>query len=294
MSEPRSIPAYVAVDDGLHVSLFRGARDSMPARACFEPDDLVRWVGQPLGIDDKSKRPAWSPALYAPGATRSNRHVQALSALVLDYDDGLPWAEGLSPWRDWVGLAHTSWSHTADQHRYRVILPFRAPVDPVVWPRVWKWAQDRAGRQIDKACKDAARLYYVPCRPDTWAACKAYQWDVWRGTVGMLDVDALDLPAPALRAPKPISLDVMRERFGDAYQFGAPTRIALEAQDPQAALDWALAEGGRVATAPTALAVGFMCPRCGQGDTWIGSETVLAMCRHRTTCDWKGRPWLKR
>jgi hypothetical protein len=212
---------------------------------------------------------------------------------VLDYDDGTPWDTGIAPWREWMGLAHTSWSHTPDHHRYRVILPFYRPAHPESWPAIWRWAEARSGRTIDKSCKDASRIYFVPCvRPGHAAFCE-YQWDTWRGSAGqMLDVATLDLPLdPVRRAVSSRPAAVVLAAADGAYKLSSRGRVSLDSRDPERALQWAQEHGGCASTAPTALAEGFRCPSCTQCDTWIGRDSVLAMCRHRNTCGWSGRPW---
>ena len=139
----------------------------------------------------KADLPAWSPAIYRPGTTRGKANVEALTCLVLDYDDGRATIdEALDCWHWRPGILHTSWSHTKDRHRFRVILPLHAPVPVEDWPGVFAWA-DRWTRKctnqdeikaledyhratwasvIDTQCKDPGRIYYVPAiRSPDWA-----------------------------------------------------------------------------------------------------------------------------
>ena len=54
----------------------------------------------------------WSPTLYPAGAERHNDEVEALSAMVLDYDGGVTLEQASSDWRDTFHIVHTTWSHT--------------------------------------------------------------------------------------------------------------------------------------------------------------------------------------
>ena len=55
-------------------------------------------LGEALHRRVKARLPCWSPALYPQGATRGLEGVQAVSCLVLDYDDGTPIDEAVAPW----------------------------------------------------------------------------------------------------------------------------------------------------------------------------------------------------
>ena len=73
----------------------------------------------------KKNLPCWSPAIYAPGDTRKNDNVQAITALVFDYDSPSWSASRMADHLREVGVAfaaHTTWSHTDESPRYRVVI----------------------------------------------------------------------------------------------------------------------------------------------------------------------------
>lgn len=73
----------------------------------------------------KKNLPCWSPAIYAPGDRRKNDNVQAISTLVFDYDSPSWSATRMADHLKEVGVAyavHTTWSHTDESPRYRVII----------------------------------------------------------------------------------------------------------------------------------------------------------------------------
>ena len=140
--------------------------------------------------DSKKNVPAWSPAEYIAGKTRGSAGVRSLSCLVLDYDNGKATIkDARSAWGSWPGILHTSWSHTPEHHKFRVILPLWRPVPAEDWAGVFAWAEswtrttdtpnkemtqaeyERAAwiKTIDPACKDPGRIFYVPAvRDEDW------------------------------------------------------------------------------------------------------------------------------
>lgn len=115
----------------------------------------------------KSKVPLWSPVQYKKGATRGNKGVSSVSALVLDFDDGLAWEDMVDDWREsgYEFVIHTTIRHSADRPKWRAVFPLAYPVEPADWNRVWlklAWHLVRGAAAMDNACKDVARIYYWP------------------------------------------------------------------------------------------------------------------------------------
>ena len=90
----------------------------------------------------KDQRGLWSPVIYAPGSTRSNYNVEAVTCLVVDMDgesfdyaklDGLEW------------FAYTTWSHRPDDEHWHLVLPLKEPVP------AHRWGGPRRGRGIPGA-----------------------------------------------------------------------------------------------------------------------------------------------
>jgi hypothetical protein len=154
----------------MNITTFESTADNVPvpAQAAW-PDDFL----ESLPVEDKEDAPLWSPASFRPDTRRASANVTTLSALVLDYDgkDGTaPDIEALALLWANTGLQfvlHTSYSHTPDAHRLRIILPYARPATPDEHAQAWAWAQARSAPYvIDPACKDAARMYYVPCHAE--------------------------------------------------------------------------------------------------------------------------------
>jgi len=121
---------------------------------------------QPPPFAGDQRHHGWSPAIFDP-PRRARENVTQVFALVLDYDKGTPIDDALRLWGEWYGCLHTSRSHTLEKPRFRVILPFKRPVTPAEYPRIWKWANAlarEAGQELDQAPKDPSRFWYLPAQ----------------------------------------------------------------------------------------------------------------------------------
>lgn len=127
----------------------------------------VTWDGMVAGFTrfrpaiDKMYAPAWSPGVPV-GDRRCNDDVTHLSCLVLDVDDGPDFRMLADRFVGVPLILHTSWSHTPERPKGRIIVPLAEPVPVGWWPRVWHWANALAGGCMDPATKDPARLYFLP------------------------------------------------------------------------------------------------------------------------------------
>lgn len=109
----------------------------------------------------KWEHPGWSPAKFRP-VLRHGEHVESVSALCWDYDHGETIdavVRRLEPMAG--GFLHTSRSHTAEEHRFRVVLPLTRPVSPFEYVALWVRVADAAGN-VDEAPKDGSRFWYWP------------------------------------------------------------------------------------------------------------------------------------
>ena len=146
---------------------------------------LVRGMTTPRRVrGGKLRAPWWLPAVVEPDAEgrllRLDAQVTALWALVADLDDGDPVYRCIEAVRAMGrrALVHTTWSHSPDIHKARVIWPFDSlcPVDR--WVDVWaagsRWVASM-GLTIDPKCKNPARLYFLPALPDEeWAQRRSW------------------------------------------------------------------------------------------------------------------------
>jgi hypothetical protein len=154
----------------------------------------------------KDQCPLWSPYALKEGSRHENAAVSEICCLVLDFDQGTPdW----SRFSELTFIAHTTWSHTKEAPKWRVVLPLDRPVPAVLWKGVWSDLRARLAPDIDPSCKDVCRWYYLPSSP------KGAPQDVKRGSGQILSWGALEetpgaapAKAPTPAAPAPSAADL--------------------------------------------------------------------------------------
>lgn len=168
--------------------------------------DLPEWAN-PVVLENKNQGRGWSPVAFA-GDRRIKEAVESVYALVLDYEapaDQLPTTpeDGAALWGQWSGWIYTTWSHTPERPRFRLVVLLSRPVTGAEYPLLWRWAATRcevAGHHIDEACRDASRLWYLPAvRP---GHLHEYRLFPLQGATD-LDVDAALAEQRAKEAPPP-------------------------------------------------------------------------------------------
>ncbi len=267
----------------LTLSVFDHARDAVPKPRTCTVDALVQALTRFPVIDAANKLdlPAWSPARFVPGRARSVDAVVDVSCLVLDHDEGDPGA-ALAAWSGLIAVAHSTWSHTEDAPRFRVVVPLARPIPADRWAAAWSWAAARAP-QADRACKDASRLYFRPAVPAPDAPRFAH---VQNGD--LLDLLPLLPPPPA---PAPARADrvtlVVPARLREHAVAVRLSRDPWSRERVAAELGATLSgEGDR------RRASGVACPACARASVWFylaPSRQHRARCNHRNSCGWVGR-----
>jgi hypothetical protein len=156
----------IQVAGELAASRGEDARPAMRAKA----EELKQHARQ----DAKKDLRLWSPVKYRDGwKERGTEGVTHVSCLVLDYDAGVRIPEATGVWSELFHLVHTTWSHTPEHPRFRVILPLAVPVPAAEFERLWDWAYERAGGDIDRQLSGVAATYALPVVPSMGAPREA-------------------------------------------------------------------------------------------------------------------------
>jgi putative DNA primase/helicase len=194
----------------LSIALFRNkeAREPKPGSVSWEEmcEQLTRF--RERATKDGA---LWSPTQYRAGTTRGKANVEWVDGLTLDFDDGTHWSELEESHHGLARCLHTSFSHTPEHPRWRVVFPLARPVSAEEWPTVYpKLAHALGCGHQDAACKDASRIYYLPsCPPDAARHAEVHE-GVW------LDPDAYpDLPKDPPRERPAASGRVAPQGKGD-------------------------------------------------------------------------------
>jgi len=126
-------------------------------------------------VRDKRKVAGFSLASFLENR-RSLPRVERVHALILDFDEGdttVRQAETLLPGVH--GVTYTTFRHTIEYPKLRVIFPFDRPVDADEYARIWTWVADKitkTKRILDESTRDASRFWYLPSHPPG----ATYEW----------------------------------------------------------------------------------------------------------------------
>ena len=107
----------------------------------------------------KDKGDLYSPVTYKERTSRGNINVTHIHAFVADLD-GQAFDSARLDHLEYC--AYTTWSHRDEDPHWHVVIPFSEPVPVEWWHVVWQETVARLHLPVDQACKDAARIFYLP------------------------------------------------------------------------------------------------------------------------------------
>jgi hypothetical protein len=109
---------------------------------------------------------AWIPALFKKDASRKDADVMGMTAAVLDFDDGAISFEDVEPRLAGLTFAvHSSFSHTPQKPKLRVIVPFAKVAAPALALPIFEHFNALFDGHCDPARKNPSGLYYLPACP---------------------------------------------------------------------------------------------------------------------------------
>ena len=161
------------------IATFSRANDNRPRHYDTTWPELVRYLTTHKERADKDG-PLWSPTSYKPGMTRGNANVRAVSCAVGDFDHGADYATVKGQLAGYEFVAHSTYSSTPEEPRFRVVIPFTRPVSAIEWPEIKARVDFHVfALAADPQAKDCARIYYAPsCPPEAlrFAEHNAGRW----------------------------------------------------------------------------------------------------------------------
>lgn len=129
-------------------------------------------------IGGSKNGPAIVPVRFRPGGTRRNEDAIAHTMVVLDIDNknNTLTREDIEHKLDgYEYVAHTTFSSTAENPKWRIILPVERELPHSDYELIYEYFASLFGEAMDKSCGDMARLFYKP-------TCKTSEnYDVWSG-----------------------------------------------------------------------------------------------------------------
>ena len=123
-------------------------------------------------VSTKKDIPLIGPYKLNQNLSRRNENVESVSALVFDVDDpkGKSFEDIFKLVNNFAGVFHTTWSHTLNAPRYRLILFLAEPLNAKEFQDVrngFLFFNVELADIVDPACKDISRAYYLfSCPPE--------------------------------------------------------------------------------------------------------------------------------
>lgn len=180
-------------DTSIYITRFRSLTDPDG-----EQDSYADWAELCADLEasidriaNKSEGEGWSPVLFS-GDTRAKKNAERVYCMVLDYDKGTTSVEDAFDFWAFQAFAsfkktgfttaclvHTSYSHTPEHPKFRVVLPLSRAVDAKEFDAIWNYVAGlakEAGHELDESCKDPSRFWFLPaCKPGDKVDLRFYE-----------------------------------------------------------------------------------------------------------------------
>lgn len=149
-----------------YATFYESEKKPNPVRFGYAPFMKLYELLQTHDIRSEKSGAAFALHQLREGGSRRNRDVVSISGCVADIDKG-PSYEELKTLIPWDHAAYSTHSHNpaSGNHKYRVVIPFQHKVPPEDYPAIWAHINATMDNVMDVACKDPARLYYLPSCP---------------------------------------------------------------------------------------------------------------------------------
>lgn len=111
--------------------------------------------------------PGWVPcSLRDPSGPRTQVNMNEIFALVLDIDTGMSLLDVKSRIAGYEAAIHSSYSHSLEKPKWRVVLPLKAPIPAKRISTLYDFFQEKFDGLLDDSCgHDCSRMYYLPACP---------------------------------------------------------------------------------------------------------------------------------
>ena len=260
----------------------------------------------------KKDFPAWSPCIF--NGRANNKNAIEVSCLVWDIDAGLFTFEDMRSHlqqTQYNCFMHTTYSHTDKQHKYRVIFPLKTPIVAEDWRYAWigslLFFRFMRLSYIDRACRDARRLYYLggysfgPYM--TYSQLDREDWDAEEIAYEVFLREEAERIKRKERLEREFReyMSIQQKKKEFHRDWNSEQREKLRSTHSErkhfagllSGFGAQIVYGERKKTGErVARVVGFPCPRCRRSDcTYFYLDPSImsaAYCEHRDSCQWFG------
>lgn len=145
-------------------ALFNNIKSITAKQAHKSLRNITRQLSTPIESIEKDTL-LIGPYKLGPEQKRANRNIESVSALVFDIDEpkGYTFDDIIALTSEYFGVVHTTWSHTIDQPRYRLVIHLKEEIpakDFVAVRDNFLFFNSELASIVDTACSDISRAYY--------------------------------------------------------------------------------------------------------------------------------------
>jgi RecA-family ATPase len=145
-------------------ALFNNIKSVTAKQAHKTLRSITRQLSTPIESIDKDTL-LIGPYRLGPEQKRANQNIEAISALVFDIDrpKGYTFDDIVALTSGYFGVVHTTWSHTPEQPRYRVVIHLKEEICAADFTAVrdnFLLFNSELAAIVDTACSDISRAYY--------------------------------------------------------------------------------------------------------------------------------------
>ena len=174
---------------------------------------------------------------YIPGTVRRCAHnIDEVYGVVLDFDGELSLEDAIAQFYDFDYVIYTTWRHTPEKHRFRMVIPFSQPLK----------AEDIAKRKdsmmeafpwIDPASLNMSQSFYFHSGEND---CIAFRSPYGRDMIDPYSFEEY-IPPPMEHVERGEMLDVQKEKFLDAL---SSIRLTEPVYPTWTRIGWAMRNDG--------------------------------------------------
>lgn len=152
------------------ISLCPDVHSSRTAAEKFENwQELAEFLTTPIFREKKEQAPLWSPAIFSSTGARTKEFVLHVNLAVIDLDHATK-KEIESSLKKLAStgisfLVYSTFRHTTEEPRLRVVIPLASPIYPQDFPKFWARLITTLFPFADPQCKDSSRFYYLHSAP---------------------------------------------------------------------------------------------------------------------------------
>lgn len=158
--------------DALPITFFDSVKHTNPKDQTLKLEAIAEGLKDPLIVESKKERKSClSATIYKPGATRSNKGVDYVTAAIIDFDnkdknpdhiEDILFRKERGGIGNYCHIWYTSYSHDPDVPRWRLIFPLAKFIPAEMWSSyvdrlIYALGDDPS---IDEVIKKPAQIYY--------------------------------------------------------------------------------------------------------------------------------------